>query len=396
LSSNIFQEYIPEYVQAKYGPFGKRFAEQFDLQIAAPLLLGFKLAEYLDFKKSSIGFLGEAYRFTSKQQYADRGFIALPPPDYVNQYRNVVTISRNELVRVLSGSVSPKEAQRILDMISIDIRLPLSIETLRFVTHPLLKIDETVIVLTPRYVTRNLPYVYEQMCRQIKAFNDSKGRAFETLVQDTLKHLPFRSLSFNKIYGDAYDVDAIIEFGNSIWFAEVSSHPPSLKSLQGNIRAIQTDLKKAIDKCIFQGQRCFAHQMSDALSPYFKQRNKRKAILIVVDGLYPQLNPNGAIRFFEESIPVYVINWFDLRHLVDQPELPRFEDFLLWRIIRPMPVLGIDEGDYWGFYFDQYTRDRRMRESFSMMQERHINLTFISGRFSDKRYLEKIAQSETT
>ncbi len=100
------------------------------------------------------------------------------------------------------------------------------------------------------------------------------------------------------------------------------------------------------------------------------------------------------IKFFDENIPVYVINWFDLRHLVDQPELPMFENFLLWRIRRPMPVFGIDEGDYWGFYFDHFVKDPRMREAFSTMQERHIGLTFISGRFSDKRYLEKIAPTK--
>ena len=59
LSSNIFQEYIPEYVQAKYGPFGKHFIDQFELRIEAPFLLGFKLAEYLEFKKNNSGFQDE-------------------------------------------------------------------------------------------------------------------------------------------------------------------------------------------------------------------------------------------------------------------------------------------------------------------------------------------------
>jgi len=394
LSSNIFQEYIPEYVQAKYGPFGKHFVDQFELRIEAPFLLGFKLAEYLEFKKNNAGFQDEVHRFTSKEQYADRGFVSIPPPDYLRMYANVVTINKDELTRIVSGLVSPSEVKKILDIISIDIRLPLTDEKLRFVTHPLLKIDDTLLVLTPRYVTRSIPFVYEGLCRQIKSFNDSKGKAFENLVQDTVKYLPFQSLAFNKIYGSAYDVDAIVEFPNSIWFVEVSSHPPSLRSLQGDTKAIKTDLKKAINKCIFQGRRCFAHEKSEALSPYFRQRNKKKAVLIVLDGVYPQLNPSGMIKFFDENIPVYVINWFDLRHLVDQPELPMFENFLLWRIRRPMPVFGIDEGDYWGFYFDHFVKDPRMREAFSTMQERHIGLTFISGRFSDKRYLEKIAPTK--
>ncbi|MEM2816311.1 MAG: hypothetical protein QXY34_03920 [Candidatus Bathyarchaeia archaeon] len=171
---------------------------------------------------------------------------------------------------------------------------------------------------------------------------------------------------------------------------EVTSHPPSDKALEGDLNAIKRDLKRSIIKCIKQGKRCFDYSTTQPLSTFFAKR-KINGILVIVDGIYPQLNLNNYVSFFKEKMPIYVINWFDLRTLAEQPEIGYFEDFLLWRTQQPMPIISFDEKDYWAFYFDRYIQDERMRETFRIMQEKNINAFYISYRFNNKEYLENLA-----
>jgi len=57
-------------------------------------------------------------------------------------------------------------------------------------------------------------------------------------------------------------------------------------------------------------------------------------------GVYPNLDLNPFLDYFDEKdVPIYIINWFDLRTLLDQPEIDRAEEFLLWRTKKPMPII---------------------------------------------------------
>lgn len=96
---------------------------------------------------------------------------------------------------------------------------------------------------------------------------------------------------------------------------------------------------------------------------HFARKGKVAGVLVLVDGVYPQLNMNTALEPFGEKTPVYVINWFDLRCLLDQPEMNKFEEFLLWRVQQPMPVICFDEKDCWAYYFDNYIHDERLRSN---------------------------------
>jgi hypothetical protein len=246
-------------------------------------------------------------------------------------------------------------------------------------------------VLVPEYLTRGLPTVYEEMSNSIRQFKESKGHAFEGLVKRNLKKLNFKALSFNVKYGGEFEVDSIIEFDKSTWFVEATSHPPSIDSLRGNLVSIERDLHKTTDKCLTQGKRCFQYLNEEPLS-YFAEKGKIMGILIVVDGVYPQLNMNTALKLFDEKVPVYIINWFDFRCLLDQPEVNEFEEFLQWRIQQPMPIICWDEKDYWEYYFDKYMHDESLRNIFITLQERNIRNIYIGARFNDKEYLENIAR----
>ena len=98
-----------------------------------------------------------------------------------------------------------------------------------------------------------------------------------------------------------------------------------------------------------------------------------------------------ALKLFHEEVPTYVINWFDLRMLLDQPGTDQFEEFLIWRTIQPMPVVCADEKDYWAYYFDHYAVEPKFREVFRVMQEKELKSFYISARFNNKDYLENMA-----
>jgi Holliday junction resolvase-like predicted endonuclease len=389
---NIPYQYIPEYVMGKFTPFAKDFEDKFNFDMSSLLKFSLGLMEYLNFKKHMIGFKNEVYKFNSKNEYADLGFVAVPPKTYIEKWKNIITISISELKRILAGLLSTYEIIKVLTILSIDLKnLNENLKSIEFSLKPILKINEdTLILLTPNSIIRSLPLNYEKLFKSIKKYRESKGISFEMLTQTTLKMLPFRSLTFNVKYGNGYEVDAILEFKRSIWFVEITSHPPSNKSLEGNLEWIKRDLKKSIMKCIKQGKRCFNYSNELPLFYFFKNE-KIKGIFIIVDGVYPQLNLNTAISFFKEKMPIYIINWFDLRTLISQPELHQFEDFLLWRIQQPMPVISFDEKDYWAFYFDRYTQDKKVRNYFKIMQKKRINTLYISYRFNNKKYLENLA-----
>ncbi|MEM3368496.1 MAG: hypothetical protein QW193_01195 [Nitrososphaerales archaeon] len=391
LLSNIPHRYVPEYITEKFTPFATKFKDKFDLNMDSLWLFSFKTMEYVQFKKYMTGFKDGVYKFKSKDEYADLGFVAIPSDSYVEKWKNIVTLSISELERVLSGFMSTYETRKILALLSMNLEnLDKDSEFIKFPLKPILKINEdTLILLTPEYTIRALPLNYERIFKEIKEYRESKGISFEALAQNTLKKLPFRSLTFNVKYGNGYEVDAIVEFQKSIWFVEVTSHPPSDKSLEGNLNSIEKDLKNSIIKCINQGKRCFDYNNELPLLYFFKKA-KTKGILVVVDGVYPQLNLNTFISFFEEKLPVYIINWFDLRTLIDEPELQQFEDFLLWRTQQPMPVISFDEKDYWAFYFDRYVQNEKVRTAFEIMQKKQIRNFYISYRFNNKEYLENL------
>lgn len=391
LLSNIPHEYIPEYT-IKFSPFSKDFEKIYGFNMDFMWLFSFKLIEYIEFKKYMIQFEDDVYEFNSKEEYSDLGFTALPPTDYVEKWSNVITFDVSELKRIFSGIISGYDIELILEILCLT-EIPGDGRKIYLPFTPMLRIDsDMVVLLTPWYLTRALPSIYENLFKKSKKYLDHKGKTFEKLAQNTLKALPFKAIAFNVNYGNKgeYETDAIVKLNNSLWVAEVTSHPPSSKSLKGDWKSIERDLERSINKCMRQGKR-YLKYVNGVHFLYFSEKAKTRGIFIIVDGVYPQLNLNMAIEFFaHEKEPIYIINWFDLRTLIDQPEINQFEGFLSWRTQQPMPIICFDEKDYWAFYFDRFVKDKEIRKGFEKMQRDEVKLFYISHRFNNKKHLEKI------
>jgi hypothetical protein len=378
----------------KFSPFSEDFEKMYDLDFDSLWKFCYKLYEYIEFKKQMTVFSEKSYKFKNREEYANLGFVAVPPRGYVKRWESIVTFSMYEIKRLLSSQVSPREIDVIMDQISLNQTELRKKREIRFPAKPFLATEnDWMVLLTPRYLTRSLPSIYEALFKDVRRYRDSKGGSFEKLGQATLKSLPFTALGYNVVYGDNLETDAVLRFKDSVWFVEITSHPPSAKSLSGDLTSIKTDLRKTVKKCIKQGKRCFQHLNEPALSGYVGKA-KHKGIIIVVDGVYPQLNLNTALQLFEEETPVYIINWFDLRTITNEPEVEEFGSFLLWRTQQPMPIVCVDEKDYWAYYFDFYRRSERAKEEFEIMQKKLIRKFYISYRFNNKEYLEEIVKKE--
>jgi len=392
LLSNIPTEYVLEYLIGKFSPFAKLFEKRYDLNFDSIWLFAFKLTEYLEFKKYFSEFKDEIYRFKSKDEYANPKFVSLPSKDYTQKWRNVVTFSIDEIKRIFP--ICGHDTDKCIEILSFSIKDINDTKEFNFHLKPFLKIDnDTLILLTPYYLIRALPTIYEFLFKRIKKYTTNKGKSFERLVQNTIKQLHFRLLAYNIEYQDGdktRETDAVIRFDNSVWFVEATSHPLSERALNGDWKAIEDDLKKTIKKCITQGENCLNNLDKEPLKT-FSENIKVRGIMVVLDGIYPQLNVNTLFTFHNKPYPVYIINWFDLRLLLEQPEIDLFEKFLLWRTVnKPMPVICFDEKDYWAFYFDRYLKDKKIRDGFEIMQKNEDNLFYISYRFNNKDYLKNL------
>ena len=386
LVRDVPTEHVPQYIVSKYLPFADEFEQHYHCRWDSIMRFTMKFGEYLGFKMYQCGFDGSVYQFKSKEEYADIGFVSTPSDFYIEAWTNSTTIDIGELSRLVKPDLGRNELDYVLNLLCFDPQDgPFTNASL--VLKPLIRLDkDTVVLLVNNYLMRNLPMVYEAQFSAIKAYRESKGNTFEELVKQTLRALPFKTLAFNLSYGAGFEVDSLLELQKSNWAVEVTSHPPSMKALQGNPVAIEDDLQKSLRKCIDQGKRCLDNMDKYPLD-YFGKNGKRKAIMIVVDGVYPQLNPTTGTRFHEERETIYLINWFDLRVIIEQAELDKFEDFLMWRTTPPMPIICYDERDYWAYYFDRHLKTPQMKEAYGISQEKMLRGFYISARFNDKGYI---------
>lgn len=386
LIRDIPTEHIPEYIVTRFLPFADAFEQKYGCRWNSIMEFTLKFGQYFGFKMYQCGFDGSVYQFKSRKEYADIGFISMPSEFYIQAWSNTITINIGELSRQLKPDLGRNELDYVLKLLCYEPNEGPHTDA-SLILRPFLRLDEdTIVLLVNNYMMRNLPAVYEAQFSAITSYRESKGKSFEELVKQTLRSLPFKTLAFNLKYEADFEVDSVVEFQKSNWAVEVTSHPPSLKALQGDPVATEYDLQKSLRKCVDQGKRCLEYMDSYPLE-YFGRNGKRRAIMVVVDGVYPQLNPTTGTRFHEEKETIYVINWFDLRTLIEQPELGNFEDFLTWRTTPPMPIICYDERDYWAYYFDRHLKTPQMKETYGISQEKMLKGFYISARFNDKGYI---------
>ena len=392
INRSVPVQHVLEYLYGKYAPFAKEFENKYKIKWEALITFSFFLKAYVGDKMNDHRVIQDVYQYETKEEYGDSGFVKIPDSTYIDTWRRAITIDKAGLYKGLAQYLTKDEIDYITDLLSYNANEALASDKRNLFYKPLARLgSDSFVILIPDYLVKNLPVLYEKLLREIPSYLDVKGKAFEDLCQRTLKLLPFKTLAFNRKYG-RYEVDAILELSRTNLIIEIKSHPPSERALDGELEAINRDLEKTVRDGINQANRCIENLSSSSLA-YFNGNGKRNQIIIIVDGLYPQLNTSNVVRYFNEKVTPYVINWFDLRTILEQHDISLFEEFLDWRTINPMPVFCFQETDYWSFYADKYRNSNEVRATVAKMQEMGHKLIYISHRFNDKRYLSKIASN---
>jgi hypothetical protein len=388
------------YVEKRYFPYERTFSKNYGFSIVLVSATTYAILLTCGEKAKKLRFYDERYQFRSKEEYADKYFVRVPENSYIEKWKSVITFNKNEILSLFPKILSlfpetlvPQEFKEKLDevinLFSFTKQDLQNNPELRFQEKPIFKIDnDKFILVAPHYLIKNMPQKHELLLRKCQEYLNAKGNVFENMALDLLNSLPESKLNRNIAYNE-FELDGILNLKSSSWFVECTSHPPSIKSLSGHPESIQDDLRKTIEKCQSQAIRAIDNIQHPNIARH-KPKDK-KGILIILEGIYPNLNSNNAFQFIakQNQLPRYAINYFDLQVILRQPEIFLFEEFLFWRTQENMPIVCFDEKDYWA-YFTKMKIDTRMEEAFSIAQKKELNVFYISERFNNKQYLGRL------
>ncbi len=364
------------------------------------------IIEKMNIHCNEIDFSPDEYQFKTKEEHTDTSFVSPPSKKYTENWKSVIQLNKQKIFdNVISTQDFIDEFGRVVEILSFTLEeFKKKDGKIHFQLKPILKInEEKFVLLTPHYLARCAPInldVILRSCKRSKEYIDVKGTHFEKMALGVLSKLPHIELETNIPYQNG-ELDGLLNTKDTSWFVEISSRPPNIKSLEGDEVEIDIDIERSIEKC--KNQALKAISMSNILAEKVKIHAK-KGIIIVVDGIYPNFSTldtyekmaKSGLNFWENGnqdsdVPTYIINYYDLETIVMQSDNDFFGEFLEWRTQKKMPVLCMDEKDYWAF-FEHYRKDYAdTKGSFKRAQEKMIFLIYNSARFNNKSYLEEIA-----
>jgi hypothetical protein len=388
---------IDEYVIHRYSKYRDIFKKRFGfgqelIRIITDIILlhGTEICKQTNFRPYT-------YAFKNKEEYGNMNFISIPDDYYITSWKKITTFNIADIYSVLIGTNVPVELvvnlSKILDLFSFTMEDVENNSKIRLQSTPILKIDQvTYIVLSTRYLKLCLPQKYELLMRKIKKYTDIKGKAFEKMSLDIIKKInsdTHKNILYEDENNTPTELDGLSNFKKTSWFVECTSRPPSMKSLMGSTKSIEKDLHLTVEKCISQATRAIRNHTNKNILKYNPKENK--GIIVILDGLYPNLNPNYIFPLTKthDTIPIYVVNYIFLKTISEQHDIYLFEDFLIWRTQKDIPIICLDELDYWD-YFTKMKNNKKEEEIFNTLKEKKSMLVFIGNRFNSKSYLENI------
>jgi len=395
LSIAVTADDVLEYVVKRYFVYDDIFKKHYGYSIQYVPLIGWAMACAMGENSEYTKFIPDIYRYKSDEEYHDMGFVELPDEKYVENWGKTMRFSLKSLIEQCPPGITQDFYDNIESLVktcSFDLDELKNNPDLRFKQKPVMRISkEEVVILIPIYLNRNLHQIIELMLRECKEYRDVKGTAFEEMSLDLLEKSPNSKLVRNINY-KGFELDGLLNLNNSSWFIECSSHPPSIKALLGDEVSVKSDLEKTVEKCERQAIRAIESSTEPDIAK-FSPKAKMGSI-IILEGTYPSLNQNANNLIdispkVRKDLPRYVINYFELQEILRQPEAFLFEEFLLWRTQDGIPLVCLDERDYWA-WFVQMKSNPDMENAFESNKEKHNIVTYISARFNEKRHLEKL------
>ena len=274
-------EYVQQYLKYDNAP-----KEKDGLDISLIVRLTLFIADITIQKNIEQDFKDEVYEFKSGEELFDFSFVQIPPQKYIDNFSKCMFFNVQECMERMPD-VSAIDLQKALHQFTIG---DVESDDVNLLEKPILNIDDKAFqILRPSYLIRGLPQRCRILLKNRERFKRTKGKTFEKVALNLLEMIPRSKLYRNIKYSEGkYELDGILNFKESTWLVECSSHVPSLSALRGNFKAISNDLDKSFWKCEAQARRALQNIRDPSIARYSK-RNK-KGVLIIIDGVYPNLN----------------------------------------------------------------------------------------------------------
>jgi hypothetical protein len=389
ITTGLSPDTIIDYIQERYSPYESIFQERYGIPLSIFIYLIFSLLFFIT-KKPEVKIILPKYQFETKEDYANLKFIAYPSKQYIDAYKKVFTVDIDEFKNSIT-SAARDFLENFISLYSFNIDKVNQKEDFRIKEFPLLYIDKKLIFVDPSVYLCYLHHKIHLLLNGCKNYDSKKGRVFERIALNLLERIPYSKLEDRNISYKGYELDGLINLRRSTWFVECKSRNINSESLLGDITKILKDVEKAIKDSIQQGERAIDNKNCNELSKY--EIKRINGIIIILEGIFPNIRLPKIIEknLINCNYPVCIFNYFELKKILEQKDSHVFEEFLIWRSQKNMPVYAMDECDYWA-YFNNYRKNKELKKAFRLAQERNITIIYNSARFNNKDYLSKLVK----
>lgn len=420
VTSGLEIEEVSDYLLERYLGWREAFYKQTGISFRSFFHFSWEIMVFAGKKANGIEL--PVYSYKNKQEYVDRGFLAKPSDVIKTHLGNTFVLDLNALRNHIEESIKLTNAgfvkectfhnknpivsefdkleisqfEKFLELCSFNVdKLKLK-KIIRFKEYPFFIHDERLVILENKFFFY-LPQKVHKILLGSKSFKSSKGQDFETMALKLIEKVPYGELNKNIKY-DTGELDGLLNMRRSSWFVECKSRVLSSESLLGDKNKIDKDLEKGIIEGISQAEKAINASNQSELNKF--NPKLRKGVLIITEAVFPNESQLilpyifGNKNFSFSKQPCVIFNYFELKKILEQKDKHLFEEFLIWRAQKPMPIFCIDELDYWAFFCDWYLKNKEIKKSFEVSKKNSIRTFYISKRFNNKKYLDGIVNNE--
>jgi Holliday junction resolvase-like predicted endonuclease len=398
---------ISEYVLTRYKEFDNLMNEKYGIPVSVFILISTLLIQLINKREGQPDGVPKnafpVYEFEREEDISDPKIFVKPDEEYIHNYNKAFRVKivelkeyvhKDKLISTLDLKNLDEHVNKFIELYSFDIDKLKAQPDLRFREFPLLHINDEIIFIDPSVYFKYLPHKIHSLLLTFEEFSRRKGKIFENMTYELLKEIPYSTVESKNIVYDEGEIDFLLNLRRSTWVVECKSRHIATTSFLGDTKRIAHDIQEAILKAIEQSEKSMTYVDSGGLKSY--KINRIKGILIILEAVFPNLSD---IYPFEDSpvkqakYPICILNYFELKKILEQHDSQRFEEFLIWRSDKDMPIMALDELEYWAYFNDMYHGNKLMKKTYELAKSKHNIVIYISKRFNTKDHLKKIMKN---
>ncbi len=364
-----------DYIANRYFAYNNEFEEAYSIPIWAVYDAANALKELVNRQAANYSFEGISY--SNKAEIMDKRLVKIPNESYIQKWKKVFAVNKSKIIDEIKLETENNEKITQKVLFGLDFFLnnfsispeKLNLDsTIRFQENPLIKLSDDEYVLGFHFCYFDaILRKFEILLRQHKRFREIRGKRFEQMTLSLMKTIEKTTLEPNKPFGQKEnqgEIDGILKYNDSAWFIECKSRPPSLTALNGNLEAINSDLKKTIAKAETQ-----IIAASNHLNELNISHETKLGGIIVLEGIYPNFNFLNALLPFPNTlkIPRFIVNYFELKQMLKENN-QKFLEFLEWQTQPDNRVWGLTNLDSWAFY-NRYSNNAEVMDCSNRLRD---------------------------